>query len=111
MAWGIRRNPETVSCAMKESSVHRRIEFDAETWHALNQLSLDTGKRLQDLADEAFRDLLKKHRRPITLRDALRETVRMQAANDQPEARLVGCGEDSFGADTCVTWDAPLPCP
>jgi hypothetical protein len=51
--------------------VRRRIEFDAAIWHVLNNLSLDTGKRLQDLADEAFRDLLKKYRRPVTLRDAL----------------------------------------
>jgi hypothetical protein len=29
-------------------------------------LCLDSGKRLQDLADEAFRDFLKKHRRPVT---------------------------------------------
>jgi hypothetical protein len=37
-----------------------RVEFDAETWHALHQLSLDSAKSLQELADEAFRDLLKK---------------------------------------------------
>jgi hypothetical protein len=33
--------------------VRRRIEFDAAIWHVLNNLSPDTGKRLQDLADEA----------------------------------------------------------
>jgi hypothetical protein len=67
--------------------VRRRIEFDAAIWHVLNNLSLDTGKRLQDLADEAFRDLLKKYRRPVTLRDALRESVRMHPANDGPPKR------------------------
>jgi hypothetical protein len=69
---------------MNDSPIRRRIEFDAETWHALNRLSLDSGKRLQDLADEAFRDFLKKHRRPVTLRDALCESVRLQPANDGP---------------------------
>ena len=39
-------------------------------------------KSLQDLADEAFRDLLKKHRRPTTLKGMLRESTRMQPAND-----------------------------
>ena len=40
--------------------MRRRIEFDSETtWHALHQLSLDSMKSLQDLADEAFRDLLR----------------------------------------------------
>src|SRR4029434_8776985 len=36
-------------------SVRRRIEFDAETWHAVHKLSLDSMKSLQELADEAFR--------------------------------------------------------
>jgi hypothetical protein len=64
----------------------KRITFDGETWHALHQLSLDSMRSLQELADEAFRDLLKKHHRPVTLKDALRQSIRMQPANDQPRA-------------------------
>ena len=67
--------------------MRRRIEFDAETWHALHQLSLDSMKSLQELADEAFRDLLKKHRRPTTLKEMLRESARMHPANDGPAHR------------------------
>ena len=63
-------------------SVRRRIEFDGETWHALHQLSLDSMKSLQELSEEAFRDLLKKHRRPVTLKEALRQSVRLHPAND-----------------------------
>jgi hypothetical protein len=63
-------------------AVRRRIEFDAETWYALHQLSLDSMKSLQDLADEAFRDLLKKHRRPTTLKEMLQASARSQPAND-----------------------------
>ena len=71
-----------------EGSVRRRIEFDAETWHVLHKLSLDRMKSLQDLADEAFRDLLKKHRRPTTLKEMLRESARAHPANDRhPVAR------------------------
>jgi hypothetical protein len=62
--------------------VRRRIEFDGETWHALHQLSLDSMKSLQDLADEAFRDLLKKHRRPTTLKEMLQASTRSHPAND-----------------------------
>ena len=47
------------------------IEFDAETWRALHTLALDRMNTLQELADEAFADLLKKHHRPVTLKDAL----------------------------------------
>ena len=72
---------------MTDSPIRRRIEFHAELWHALHHLSLDSGKQIHQLADEAFRDLLKKHRRPITLRDALRESVRMHPANDHPREK------------------------
>ena len=36
------------------------IGFDPETWQALELLSRDSGKDLQELADEAFADLLAK---------------------------------------------------
>ena len=73
---------------MDDSPIRRRIEFDAETWHALNRLALDSGKRLQDLADEAFRDLLRKRRRPVGLREGLTESLRMIPANEQPKATV-----------------------
>ena len=73
--------------ARPAGSVRRRIEFDAETWHVLHKLSLDSMKSLQELADEAFRDLLKKHRRPTTLKEMLRESVRAQPANDHQPLR------------------------
>ena len=58
------------------------IGFDAETWHALQLLGRDGFKSLQELADEAFADLLKKHDRPVTLKQALRQSARRQPAND-----------------------------
>ena len=58
--------------------VRRRIEFNDHVWHALQQLCLEHGKGLQELVDEALRDLLRKRRRPVTLKDALRESLRMQ---------------------------------
>ncbi len=58
------------------------IEFDAETWQAMTLLSRDSMKSLQELADEAFSDLLKKHRRPTGLRQQLRESTRQLPAND-----------------------------
>ena len=69
--------------------IRRRIEFDAETWHAIHRLSLDSMKSIQELADEAFRDLLKKQRRPTTLKEMLRESTRSHPANDsQPKLRV-----------------------
>ena len=60
--------------------MRKRLEFDAETWHALHFLGRDTMKSLQELADEAFRGLLRKHRRPVTLKEALRESTRRHGA-------------------------------
>jgi hypothetical protein len=73
-----------------DGSVRRRIEFDSETWHALHQLSLDSMKSLQDLADEAFRDLLKKHRRPTTLKEMLQASARSHPANDDARIKQRG---------------------
>jgi hypothetical protein len=73
----------------KEASKAARrklIEFDGETWQALHQLSLDSMKSVQELADEAFGDLLRKYRRPVTLKDALRDSARLLPAND-PNSR------------------------
>ena len=36
----------------------KRVQFDDETWHALNLLAQDRMADFQELADEAFRDLL-----------------------------------------------------
>jgi len=64
------------------------IEFDEETWNALDMLARESMKSVQELADEAFADVLKKHHRPVTLQQALRESARRSPANDPgPRAR------------------------
>jgi hypothetical protein len=71
----------------RDGEVRRRIAFDAETYVALDRLAKDRKQTLQELADEAFRDLLKKHHRPATLKDILRESVRAHPANDHKVQR------------------------
>jgi hypothetical protein len=72
------------------SEVRRRIALDSETYLALDRLAKDRMASLQELADEAFRDLLRKHRRPMTLKDMLRESVHQQPANDHHPTRKRG---------------------
>jgi hypothetical protein len=60
----------------------RRIELTAPTWHALDALSWETERPLNELAEEAFADLFKKHRRPRSLREALREFPRSRPFSD-----------------------------
>jgi hypothetical protein len=65
------------------SDVKRKlIEFAPELWLALDLLAKDTGRSVQDLADEAFADLLAKYHRPASLKEALRESARRLPAND-----------------------------
>jgi hypothetical protein len=53
----------------------KRVQFDAETWQALDLLARDRMMDFQELADEAFRDLLRKHGRPTDLKSALRQSA------------------------------------
>jgi hypothetical protein len=51
------------------------VKFEPEDYVALDQLARERSTSFQELADEAFRDLLKKHERPTDLRIALSESV------------------------------------
>jgi uncharacterized protein with von Willebrand factor type A (vWA) domain len=53
----------------------KRVQIDDQTWQALDLLARDSMLSFQDLADEAFRDLLRKHGRPIDLKAALRQSA------------------------------------
>lgn len=57
----------------------KRVQFDDETWHQINLLGKDQMKDFQELADEAFRDLLKKHGQPASLKEALRRSAGVSA--------------------------------
>lgn len=57
----------------------KRVQFDEETWAALDMLAKDRMMDFQELADEAFRDLLRKHGRPASLKEALRRSAGQSA--------------------------------
>jgi hypothetical protein len=44
----------------------KRVNIDDETWTVLDLLGRDRMATFQELADEAFADLLKKHGRPAS---------------------------------------------
>jgi len=64
--------------------VGKRVAFDRATWMALDLYARDSMKSFQELADEAFADLLAKHNRPTDLKEALRGSARRVGANDNP---------------------------
>jgi hypothetical protein len=51
------------------------IEFDEDTFQKLSVLSRDRMATFQEIADEAFTDLLKKHGVPLDLKDALKKSA------------------------------------
>jgi hypothetical protein len=53
----------------------KRVEFEDETWQAVDLLARDRMVAFQELAEEAFRDLLRKHDRPADLKSALRQSL------------------------------------
>ena len=60
--------------------VGKRVHFDEETFALINLLRRERSRSLQQLADEAFRDLLEKHGHPVKLKDQLRESLAEPAA-------------------------------
>ena len=71
--------------AKKPTDARRKlVEFDEETWQALDLLGRDSMKTFQELADEAFRDLLRKYDRPTDLKAALKQSVRSSAESRAP---------------------------
>jgi hypothetical protein len=55
--------------------VRKLIAFDDDTFDKLKQLGRDRMATIQELADEAFADVLKKHGIPVDLKDALRKSA------------------------------------
>jgi hypothetical protein len=65
----------------------KRVQLDEESWSALDLLARDRMMTFQELADEAFADVLKKHGRPVDLRAALRKSAQAADAPEQGGGR------------------------
>jgi hypothetical protein len=66
--------------------IGKRVQFDDQTWAAINLLRQERRRSFQQLADEAFRDLLEKHHRPADLKTQLRESAGFTARARKPKA-------------------------
>jgi len=64
----------------------KRVQFDLETWHALDMLARNQMKTFQELADEAFAGLLRKHGQPVDLKDALKRSLQ-HGDGERPKPR------------------------
>ena len=70
--------------------MRKLIAFDDDTFDKLKQLGRDRMASLQELADEAFADLLIKHGIPVDLRDALRKSASINKAPARDRSRSPG---------------------
>jgi hypothetical protein len=70
-----RRLHQVVAARRELSRLRKLIAFDDDTFDKLKQLGRDRMATFQELADEAFADLLRKHGVPIDLKDALRKSA------------------------------------
>ena len=82
--------PKSTGPQRDAAPIGKRVTFDRATWIALDLYSRDSMKSFQELADEAFADLLAKHGRPTDLKDALRRSTRAISANDNPRRSRPG---------------------
>ena len=67
--------------------MRKLIAFDDDTFDKLKQLGRDRMATIQELADEAFADLLRKHGIPVDLRDALRKSASLSKTSVKSNAR------------------------
>ena len=67
--------------------MRKLIAFDEDTLDKLKQLARDRMGTLQELADEAFADLLRKHGIPVDLKDALRKSAAIERVPAKGKAR------------------------
>jgi hypothetical protein len=74
----------SVNAAMLCAMPGKLIRFDKETLAALEELAGDRMASFQDLADEAFADLLHKHERPVGFRQSLKKSIK---GADEPKGR------------------------
>jgi hypothetical protein len=67
--------------------VRKLIAFDDDTFDRLKQLGRDRMATIQELADEAFADLFRKHGIPVDLKDALRKSASLPKTVTKKDAR------------------------
>ena len=68
--------------------MRKLVAFDDDTFDKLKQLGRDRMATIQELADEAFADVLKKHGIPIDLKDALHKSAALSKPTpEKPKPR------------------------
>lgn len=67
------------SASSGDDLVGKRIRIDRATWDAISLMAREQMKDLDEITEEAFRDLLKKNGRTADFREALKMSSRQAA--------------------------------
>jgi hypothetical protein len=70
------KKKRTKTAQKRADLVGKRLQFDRETWNAIDLMARDQMKSIEEITEEAFRDLLKKHGRSADFREQLKLSVR-----------------------------------
>jgi hypothetical protein len=60
----------------KTDAIGKRLQFDRDTWNAIDLLARDQMKDVAEITEEALRDLLMKYGRSADTREALKLSVK-----------------------------------
>jgi hypothetical protein len=71
-----KKAPKQQRSRKEADTIGKRLVFDRETWQAAEMLARDRMQTMQELTEEAFSDLLRKHGRSADFREALRLSAR-----------------------------------
>ncbi len=74
------------------------VAFDEDTLSRLTELGRSRMATFQELADEAFADLLRKHNVPIDLNDALKKSIKSVSTRHRPAGPADESGRARRGA-------------
>lgn len=69
--------------------MRKMVHIGTASFDALTRLAKDKGQSFQDLMDEAIADLLRKHKRPVTLKEMLSGSL-VQLGDRRPKRRKPG---------------------
>jgi hypothetical protein len=83
----MRAEPAPGGCGYARMPRRKLIEFHPETLTSLEELATDRMATMQELADEAFTDLLRKHGRPVGLRQSLKRSAKEIESKSSPRRR------------------------
>ena len=67
------------------ATIGKRIQFDRDTWNAIEVLAQDQMKDIPEIVEEAMRDLLTKHGRSADFRQQLRMSAGKAERASRPE--------------------------